>query len=56
MGEFELGHPEKEFNFEISMGGSNALVFSQNVKKTLINRFRYWMLCQFFPFKVEKWD
>ena len=56
MSECELGNPEKKFNLDISFGGSDCIVISQNVKKSLINRFRFWMLCQFFPFKIERWD
>jgi len=24
--------------------------------RTLRNRFKYWFLCQFFPFKIIKWN
>lgn len=44
------------FNLEISLGGQNGILFHQNVKRTLVNRFKYWMLCKFFPFKIERWE
>ena len=44
------------YNIEISFGGKDCIIILQNVKRTLHNRFRYWMLCRFFPFKIERWD
>ena len=43
-------------NLKLSFGDSGEMVIYQTVKKTLLNRFRYWMLCYFFPFKIEEWD
>ena len=44
-------------NITISIGeGIYNTSFNFYVKKTLYNRFRYWMFCKFFPFKVEKWE
>ena len=25
------------------------------VKKTRLNRFKFWMLCKFFPYKIVRW-
>ena len=50
------------YNMVISFGSNDnsdnsyPITISQNEKRTLFNRFKYWMLCQFFPFHVEKWD
>ncbi len=43
------------YNLEISFGGKDRITIFQNVKRTIINRFRYWMLAKFFPFKIERW-
>ena len=48
-------------NLEIGWGdtdkdGSFPILFSLQVKRTFINRFKYWMLCSFFPFKISRWD
>ena len=43
------------YNLRISMGGKDCIVILMNVRKTPFNRFRYWMLCKFIPFKIEEW-
>jgi len=52
--EEDISFPPKR-NMEISFGDGEIIIFS-NVKKTLYNRFRYWMLCKFFPFTIVRWD
>ena len=32
------------------------LRFEFYVKKTLLNRFKFWMFCRFFPFKIIEWE
>lgn len=53
---YELSVTKKKYNLEISFGGKDCIVISQNVKRTFINRFRYWMFCKFFPVTIERWD
>lgn len=53
---FDIKTAPKTFNLEISFGSRDCILISQNMKRTLVNRFRYWMLCKFFPFKIERWD
>ena len=44
-------------NIEMMLGdGLNTYRLHFIVYKTWRNRFRYWMLCQFFPFKIVRWD
>ncbi len=48
-------------NFVIGFGGGKLpeeipMEFIFTVKKTIVNRFKYWMLCQFFPFKIQRWE
>ena len=43
-------------NLELSFGDSGEVTLLQTVKKTIVNRFKYWMLCKFFPFKIKSWD
>ena len=44
-------------NFEIRMGeDSNGLRLHFTVKKTYLNRFKYWLFCKFFPFKIIEWS
>jgi len=50
------------YNMEISFGGRDTptdpfpILISMNVERKLANRFKYWMLCTFFPFHIERWD
>ena len=44
-------------NFDLMMGeGPNSVTFHMYVKPTLIHRFKWWLFCKFFPFKVVRWD
>ena len=47
--------PEPRFNFEIAFAPGD-IVLNANIKRTILNRFRYWMPCKFFPFKIKRWD
>ena len=48
---------EQKTNFFMQMGEGNvSFQFHMNVRKTLLNRFKYWMFFQFFPFKLVRWD
>jgi len=53
---FRLVEPEQKKNFSMQMGEGNPNIqIHMNVRKTLLNRFRYWMFFQFFPFKLVEW-
>ncbi|KKM96823.1 hypothetical protein LCGC14_1174250 [marine sediment metagenome] len=52
---FRLNKPP-EPNFEMEMGEPGQVIWSFRVKKTLINRIRYWLFCKFFPFKIIRWE
>ena len=44
-------------NFTMKMGDGPAnILWELNVKKTLRNRLKYWLFCQFFPFRIVRWD
>ena len=44
-------------NFELTMGDDGEdVTFNFRVKKTLLNRLKYWLFCKFFPFRVTRWD
>ncbi len=46
-----------EPNFEMYQGDlPNGIIWAYMVKKTLLNRFKYWMFFKFFPFKLKRWD
>lgn len=32
------------------------VIFHFTVKKTVKARIKYWLFCQFFPFKIVKWE
>lgn len=34
----------------------DGVEFHFRVKKTLLARIKYWLFCQFFPFKIIRWD
>lgn len=40
-------------NFELQTGD---LSLQFTVKRTLLNRLKYWLFCKFFPFKIGRWD
>ena len=50
------------YNMEVSLGERDTptsefpVLMSMNIKRSLANRFKYWMLCKFFPFHIERWD
>ena len=53
----KIKDPPSIKNFDLSMGeGANAITFHFYVTRNIINRFRYWLFCKFFPFKVVRWD
>ena len=44
-------------NFEIQQGdGNNCLIWCFMVKRTLLNKLKYWLFCKFFPFKIVRWE
>ena len=43
-------------NIEIEMGKDSSVRFAFNEKKTLAKRFKWWLFCKVFPFKVARWD
>lgn len=44
-------------NFTMRMGEvGNALSFDFQVKRTWLNRLKYWLFCKFFPFKIVRWN
>jgi len=52
----------QSFNMEIGFGSRDKLTniyplaLQMNVEKKPINRFKYWMLCKFFPFTIKEWS
>ena len=46
--------PNIELTLDETGGGYAPFVISFYVKRNLANRFKYWLFCQFFPFK-RKW-
>uniref|UniRef100_A0A6M3IZK8 Uncharacterized protein n=1 Tax=viral metagenome TaxID=1070528 RepID=A0A6M3IZK8_9ZZZZ len=36
-------------------GGASYVQFEFTVRKTILSRLKYWLFCQFFPFKIVKW-
>lgn len=54
--EVEISLPPPS-NIELTIGeGQSYIIIQLRSKKTLRNRFKYWMLCQFFPFKITRWE
>ena len=45
--------PEPNF---VIVAGDDDIVISFNVRRTLRNRIKYWLFCQFFPFRIKRWD
>ena len=44
-------------NFVMQQGEIvNGVRWQLYVKKTFLNRFKYWMFCRFFPFKIIEWE
>jgi hypothetical protein len=43
-------------NLVVYIEGGVYFTFPFNVKRTLVNRFKYWILCKFFPVKIERWN
>lgn len=44
-------------NFIMKMGDNEGDVrIYFHVKKTIKNRFKYWLFCKFFPFKIIEWE
>jgi len=44
-------------NFGMYLGEPDCNVtFNFRVKKTLLNRIKYWLFCKFFPFTIKYWD
>ena len=48
--------PPDTNNLELGFGDDDYIKIYMPMKRTLFNRFRYWMLCQFFPFRIIKWE
>ncbi len=45
-----------EPNFVMTQGESDSRIrWEFRVKRTLLNRFRYWLFCKFFPFRIVRW-
>jgi len=42
-------------NFEMYMGDQESITFLFYVRKTWVNRVRYWLFFKFFPFKLKRW-
>ena len=54
---YDISMPsEPKPNMAIALGDAMGLCIQMTVQRTVINRFRYWMLCQFFPFKIVRWE
>ena len=44
-------------NFTMAMGEKElGLIFEFRVRKTKVNMIKYWLFCQFFPFRITRWD
>ena len=49
-------------NLELYLFGADAntgvphVSMSLCVRKTILNRIKYWFLCFFFPVKINSWD
>lgn len=46
--------PSNNITLQIGEDDGGAHV-SFTANKTLYNKFRYWMFCKFFPFKIVNW-
>lgn len=42
-------------NFRMEMGDNPSFRLYFSVKKTILNQIKYWLFCQFFPFKIIEW-
>lgn len=50
-------HKSAEPNLYFDMGEEKGSYrFGLTVKRTLRNRFKYWLFFQFFPFRLVSWD
>ena len=48
---------QPEVNIEIRWGDDPENIrFHFYAKKTTLNRIKYWLLCQFFPYRIERWE
>ena len=36
--------------------GDGTITFHFHAKKTIRNRIKFWLLCQFFPYHIKRWD
>jgi len=46
----------KEPNLKLMLGNEEGgFLFCISARKTLINQFKYWLLCKIFPFKIIEW-
>lgn len=43
-------------NFVMEIGNPSILSLSFFVKKTILNRIRYWIFFMFSPFKLVSWE
>ena len=48
-----VGVPEQ--NIDIGWG-DGTITFHFHAKKTIRNRIKFWLLCQFFPYHIKRWD
>ena len=46
--------PHPDFNFELEM--FDDVIWTFHCHKTLSNRIKYWLFCQFFPSRIKRWD
>ena len=48
--------PPPEPNFSMQVGEDYCCTtFQMQVKKTILNRIKFWLFFQFFPFKLVEW-
>ena len=47
----------KNSNLVMQLGEeTNCVIWSFTVKKTWLNRFKYWIFFKFFPFRLVSWE
>ena len=51
----ELSSSNTKFNFAVEWGCPD-FVISMTIKKTWVNRLKWWFLCKAFPFRIIRWD
>ena len=47
----------KNSNLVMQLGEeTNSIIWSFTVKKTWLNRFKFWIFFKFFPFRLVSWE